>query len=63
MWCIWKTGEARTGRHLRKGRQLEELGRDGRIIFKWIFKKGDGEAWTALLWLRIGTGGGLLWNL
>jgi hypothetical protein len=27
---------------------------------EWIFKKLDGEAWTGLVWLRIGTGGGLL---
>jgi hypothetical protein len=33
---------------------------DGRIILKWIFKKWDGRAWTGLIWLRIGTGGGLL---
>jgi hypothetical protein len=31
-----------------------------RIILKTIFKKGDGEAWTGLMWLRIGTGGGPL---
>jgi hypothetical protein len=29
---------------------------DERIILEWIFKKWDGEAWTGLLWLRIGTG-------
>jgi hypothetical protein len=33
---------------------------DGRIILKWIFKEWDREAWTVLVWLRIGTGGGLL---
>jgi hypothetical protein len=64
MWYAWETGEARTGfwwRHLREGHQLEELGIDGRIILKWIFKKRVGGALTGLLWLRIGTGGGHLW--
>jgi hypothetical protein len=31
---------------------LEDLDIDGRIIFKWIFNKWDGEARTGLLWLR-----------
>jgi hypothetical protein len=47
MWCVWETGETCTvfwWRHLREGWQLEELGIDGRIILKWICKKGDGEA-------------------
>jgi hypothetical protein len=26
----------------------------------FIFRKWDGGAWTGLIWLRIGTGGGLL---
>jgi len=25
-------------------------------------KKQDGGAWTGLIWLRMGTGGGLLWT-
>jgi hypothetical protein len=29
------------------------------IIFKRIYKQWDGRAWTGLIWLRIGTGGGL----
>jgi hypothetical protein len=39
---------------------LEELSAYGKIILKRIFKKWDWQAWTELLWLRIGTGGGLL---
>jgi hypothetical protein len=32
----------------------------GEIILTWIFNKWDGGAWIGLIWLRIGTGGGLL---
>jgi hypothetical protein len=38
---------------------LEDPGLDGKIILRCIFKKWDG-ALTGLIWLRIGTGGGLL---
>jgi hypothetical protein len=39
---------------------LEEHSVDKRIIIKWLLKRWDGEAGTGLIWLRIGTGGGLL---
>jgi hypothetical protein len=36
---------------------LENQDADGKIILKLIFKNCEGEAWTGLIWLRIGTGG------
>ena len=38
----------------------EDVGVDGRVILNWTFMKSVGEAWTGLMWLRIGTGGGRL---
>jgi len=36
----------------------EDLGLDGRITLKLIFKEWNGDVWTGLFWLRTGTGGG-----
>jgi len=39
---------------------LENLGVDGKIIIKCIFNKWDELAFTGLIWLQVGTGGGIL---
>ena len=39
---------------------LKDPGVEGRIILRWVFRKWDVGAWTGLIWLRIGTGGGHL---
>jgi hypothetical protein len=39
---------------------LEDVGIDGRIIFKLILKKWVGRNWTVFIWLIIGTSSGFL---
>jgi hypothetical protein len=39
---------------------LGDTGLVGRIILRRIFRKWDVGVWTGLIWLRTGTGGGLL---
>jgi len=46
--------------NLRERDHLEDLGVDGRIKLRWTFRKWDVRVLTGLIWLRIGTGGGLL---
>jgi len=36
---------------------LENPGKDGRIIYRWIFRECDVRVLTGSIWLRIGTGG------
>ena len=47
------------GGNLGEGDHFEDPGVDGRIIFRWNFRKWDVGEWTGLIWLRMGTGGGL----
>jgi hypothetical protein len=60
--CSTYGREVHTGlywENLRVGDQLEDPDVDGRIILNWIIEKLDGGG-AGLIWLRIGTGGGLL---
>jgi len=45
---------------LRNRDHLKDKGVDGKIILRWIFGKWHVGARHALIWLRIGTGGGHL---
>jgi len=58
VWHAWERGEVHTAFWWKDPWELDPLyglGIEGWIILKWIFKKN----W--FVWLRIGTGGGLLW--
>jgi hypothetical protein len=59
----WGRGKVHIGilkGNLTESDHLGDPGVDGRIILRWIFRKGDEGVWTGSTWLRIGTGGGRL---
>jgi len=63
MWHAWRTIESRAGfwcGHLKGKATWEIKGSDGAIILKYALHKQDGRAWIEVIWLRIGTGDGLL---
>jgi hypothetical protein len=63
MWHVWGKGEVHRGfwwGNLREGDHVQDPGVDGRIILKCICEKWDVGAWTGSIYLRIGTGDGLL---
>ena len=45
---------------MRERDHLGDPGVDGRIIFRWIFRKWDAGIWVGMICLRTETGGGLL---
>jgi hypothetical protein len=48
------------GVYVGKPEGLEDISIDWRILLKLILKKYDGRVLTGLIWLGIGTNGGLL---
>jgi hypothetical protein len=61
--AIQRLGEVHTGLRLgdlRETYHSEKLDVDGTITLKWIFTRMDGETWTGMLSIKIGTGCGLL---
>jgi hypothetical protein len=47
---------------LRERGHMEDLGLDGRVTLKLVYKKYDSKAWTGLMLLKRGTSGRLLRN-
>jgi len=63
MWRVWGKGVVCTGfwwGNLGERDRWGDLGIDGRIILRWIFRKWEGVVGTGWSWFRIGRGGGHL---
>jgi hypothetical protein len=63
MWLVWATGEMHIGLwwgNLKESVCLDELGVDYRMILYYISNSSTGNVWTGLIWLRIGTGDGIV---
>jgi hypothetical protein len=60
MWHVGVTWDFGSG-DLMERDHLEELSVDRSVVLKCAFKKWDQEVWNAVIWLRIGAGGGRLW--
>jgi hypothetical protein len=48
-------------KNLKERTHSEDLSVDGKILDGILGKQG-GKVWTGIIWLRLGTGGGLLWT-
>jgi hypothetical protein len=63
MQRVWGRGEVYTRfwwENLSERDHWGDLGINGRIILRRIFRKSDVGVWTGLSWLSIETGGGQL---
>jgi len=62
MWRVWvrRGGFIGSWWGNRREDHWGDLGVDGWIIFRWIFRKWDEGIGTGSSWLRIGTSGGRL---
>jgi hypothetical protein len=47
---------------VRERDRFKDKGVDGFVILRYILKLSFGGAWTGLICLRTGTGGGMLWT-
>jgi hypothetical protein len=44
--------------NLKRRDHVEDRGRDGKIVLKWIMRKQDVRLWTGFIWLVLGSSSG-----